>query len=266
MDVYNGPHLIITYEQECSRLISTWKSNPPNDLEYRKELIEHRNKALIIKPTQIMWLIENLTFKLSDSTMKWVDEDISGPIVRAGFIGKNKEGFYEMAFVVGKDVLAYLGVMNIFLQKPSSCFIPSFFATEKDAVNWFNDDAGIKSHTKPINHDQSMEINFKGINESGKLVFQFIEQPTKFNSSINSFKTIIEHNYFMKNNIEKYSSLTPREIETLKFIIKGYDNKQISEKMHISINTTRTHRNRIWQKLEIKHLSDCLEYKCFFIS
>ena len=44
----------------------------------------------------------------------------------------------------------------------------------------------------------------------------------------------------MRNNVEKYSSLTPREKEVLKFLIKGYTNKQISEKMYISSNTVRT--------------------------
>jgi two-component system response regulator NreC len=68
----------------------------------------------------------------------------------------------------------------------------------------------------------------------------------------------------MKNNIVKFSCLTKREKETLKFIINGDDNKQIAEKMHVSPHTIRTHRNRIWQKLEIKHLVECLKYACFF--
>ena len=39
MEVYNGPHLIIKYEAENSRLINTWKSSPTNDVAYRKELM-----------------------------------------------------------------------------------------------------------------------------------------------------------------------------------------------------------------------------------
>jgi len=69
----------------------------------------------------------------------------------------------------------------------------------------------------------------------------------------------------MKKNIEKYSSLSQREKETLKLITKGYTNKDISIIMHISPNTIRTHRNRIWKKLEIKHFKDCLKYECFWI-
>jgi FixJ family two-component response regulator len=71
-------------------------------------------------------------------------------------------------------------------------------------------------------------------------------------------------NNFLENNIEKYYSLTSREKEALKFIIKGHTNKQISETMNISQHTSRNHRNRIWQKLEIKYFRDCLKYECFF--
>ena len=75
---------------------------------------------------------------------------------------------------------------------------------------------------------------------------------------------IIEQSHFIKNNVEKYASLTPGEKETLKFIIKGYTNEQIAEKMYISPHTVRTHRNRIWKKLDIKQFADCLRYQCFF--
>lgn len=90
------------------------------------------------------------------------------------------------------------------------------------------------------------------------------QDASNFDSTINSFKTIVERSNFINNNIEKYASLTPREKETLKFIVKGYTNEKISEKMYISFNTVRTHRNNIWKKLEIKQIKDCLTYQCFF--
>lgn len=261
MDVYTGPHLIIKHDQKNSRLIITWKSSPLNDLAYRKELIEHLHIAENIKPSQIIWLLENLTFKVSDVTKKWVDENISKPIFKAGFIAKNQDGFDQVAFVVGKDVLAYIETMGIFNENSTSGFNPKYFATETEARNWLNEKFNTKD-TKGEN--QHLEITFKGTDDSGKAVFEFSEQSSKFDSTINSFKAIIEQNHFMRNNVEKYSSLASREKETLKFIIKGYTNKQISEKMHVSHHTIRTHRNRIWQKLEIKHFRDCLKYECFF--
>jgi|TARA_B110001469_G_scaffold72568_1_gene68913 DNA-binding CsgD family transcriptional regulator len=208
-----------------------------------------------------MWLLENLTFKVGDVTKKWVDENISKPIFKAGFIAKNQECFDQVAFVVGRDVLAYIEVMGIFKEDSSRGFKPKYFATEIEARNWLNEKFNTKGSKS---EDQNLAITFKGTDDHGKVVFEFREQSSKFDSTINLFKSILEQNHFMKNNIEKYSSLTPREKETLKFIVKGYTNKQISEKMHVSHHTIRTHRNRIWQKLEIKHFRDCLKFECFF--
>ena len=67
MEVYNGPYLIIKYEQDNSRLIISWKSSPPDDETYKKELITHLHIVKKIKPAQVMWLLENLTFKVDDA-------------------------------------------------------------------------------------------------------------------------------------------------------------------------------------------------------
>jgi DNA-binding CsgD family transcriptional regulator len=261
MEVYSGPHLIIKYEQENSRLINTWKSSPPNDVEYRKELIEHRHIVEKIKPSQIMWILENLTFKVDDATKKWVDKNISKPIFKAGFIAKKQDGFDQVAFVVGNDVLAYIEVMGIFKENAPSGFKPKHFATEIEASNWLREEFITKDSKSG---DQKLEITFKGTDDNGKAFFEVKEHASEITSTLKNFKSIIDENQFMKNNFEKYSSLTPREKETFKLIIKGNTNEQIAEKMNISHNTIRTHRNRIWKKLGIKHFRDCLKFECFF--
>jgi DNA-binding CsgD family transcriptional regulator len=261
MEVYNGPHLIIKHEEANSRLINTWKSNPLNDLAYRKELTEHLHIAQQIKPSQVMWLLENLTFKVGDVTKKWIDENISKPIFKAGFIANDEDGFDQVAFVVGQDVVAYIETMDIFNENSTSGFNPKYFATKREARNWLNKKFNTKD-TKGEN--QKLAITYKGIDYNGKVVFELREQAANFDGTINLFKTILVQNHFMRNNIEKYSSLSPREKEVLKFIVKGYTNKQISEKMYVSHHTIRTHRNRIWQKLKIKQFIDCLKYQCFF--
>ena len=261
MEVYNGPHLIMRHEKENSRLISIWKSSPTNDLAYRKELIEHLQIAKKIKPSQIIWLLKNLTFKVGDATKKWADENISKPIFKAGFIAKNQDGFDQVVFVVGHDLLAYIEVMGIFDENSTIGFNPKYLATEKDAMQWLNGEFNTKDSK---GKNGNLEITFKATDDNGKVVFEFREQSYKFDGAVNVLKTILDQNNFMKNNIDKYSSLTKREKETLKLIVKGYTNVQIAEKMNVSSNTIRTHRNRVWQKLEIKHLIDSFKYTCFF--
>ena len=261
MEVYNGPYLTIKYEQDNSRLIISWKSSPPDDVTYKKELIAHLHIVKKIKPAQVMWLLENLSFKVDDATKIWADENISKPIFRAGFIARRQDGFDQVAFVVGHDVLAFIEVMDIFNEHSNSGFKPKYFATEIEAKSWLNEDLNIKDSKS----GDELTIIFKGIDDKGKAVFEFKEQASNFTSTINSIKTIIVQSHFIKNNVEKYASLTPREKETLKFIVKGYTNEQISEKMYISSNTVRTHRNRIWKKLDITQVSECLSYQYFFV-
>ena len=158
--------------------------------------------------------------------------------------------------------MAYIGVIDFFNEhSASSDFKPKYFASETKAKSWLNAELNIKVSNK---EEEELTIIFKEIDDKGKAVFEFKEDASNFDSTINSFKTIIERSHFIKNNIEKYASLTPREKETLKLIIKGYTNEQISDKMYISFNTVRTHRNRIWKKLEIKHITEILRYQCFF--
>ena len=49
-------------------------------------------------------------------------------------------------------------------------------------------------------------------------------------------------------------------MEVLRLIALGHTNKTIADMLVISDNTVRTHRNRIWKKLDIKHLRDAIKY------
>ena len=258
MEVYNGTHLLIKYEKENSRLICTWKSSPPSDVAYREELIEYLEISKKIKPCQMIWILDKKTFKPTVATKKWVDESILKPIFKAGFVKRRADGFDQLAFVFGQDV----SVLIQGLENPSAGFNPKYFANEIEAINWLSKESKAIDY-KTIN--QKLDITFKGIDDNGKVVFELKEDASKFDGTINLLKTIIEQNHFMRNNVEKYSSLTPREKEVLKFIIKGYTNKQISEKMYVSHHTIRTHRNRIWKKLDVKQVAECLKYQYFFV-
>ncbi|MCW1735377.1 helix-turn-helix domain-containing protein [Anaerorudis cellulosivorans] len=56
------------------------------------------------------------------------------------------------------------------------------------------------------------------------------------------------------------SILTGREIEILKLIVRGYINKEIADKLNISLNTVLTHRKHIISKTGIKTVSGLTFY------
>ena len=53
-------------------------------------------------------------------------------------------------------------------------------------------------------------------------------------------------------------SLSERELEVLGFMSKGYSEKEIADKMHVSVNTIKTHRKHVYNKLHIRCRSEIL--------
>lgn len=53
-------------------------------------------------------------------------------------------------------------------------------------------------------------------------------------------------------------ALSEREAEVLGYITKGYSSKEIAGKMHVSINTVKTHLKHIYQKLHVRSRTEIL--------
>jgi len=62
-----------------------------------------------------------------------------------------------------------------------------------------------------------------------------------------------------ENNPEN-EELTQREIEILKLAASSYTNKEISEKLFISVKTVDAHKNHIMQKLKLKNTAAMVLY------
>lgn len=54
--------------------------------------------------------------------------------------------------------------------------------------------------------------------------------------------------------------LTAREIEILKFYVEGLINKEISDKLDISIRTVETHKNHIMRKLGLRSTVEMVKF------
>ena len=70
---------------------------------------------------------------------------------------------------------------------------------------------------------------------------------------------------FVKNDTggietDPFKILTKREIEVLPLAAKGYGNKEIAEKLYISVKTVEAHKSRIMEKLQLKNRPELVEY------
>lgn len=66
----------------------------------------------------------------------------------------------------------------------------------------------------------------------------------------------------IKNGADRdtYSLLTEREKEVLTLIAKGFSNKEIAEKLVLSVKTIENHKSHIMEKLKLKTRPELVEY------
>ncbi|MDD3750284.1 MAG: response regulator transcription factor, partial [Firmicutes bacterium] len=55
-------------------------------------------------------------------------------------------------------------------------------------------------------------------------------------------------------------TLTRTEVEVLRLLAKGYQNKEIAEEMFISINTVKSHVSSILRKLRVRNRAQAVRY------
>lgn len=63
-----------------------------------------------------------------------------------------------------------------------------------------------------------------------------------------------------ESRVKSGNMLSSRQKEILAMIAQGYTDKQISEKIHVSIKTVESHKARIKEKLNIGHRSELVQY------
>jgi two-component system response regulator NreC len=62
------------------------------------------------------------------------------------------------------------------------------------------------------------------------------------------------------NSLSQAENLTPREIEVLKLIVKGYTNNEIGAELKISVRTVEFHRANLMQKLHLESRVGLVRY------
>lgn len=71
---------------------------------------------------------------------------------------------------------------------------------------------------------------------------------------------LLEENNFLRKNNHNFCKLSKREKEVLTLMVCGNGSQEIAEQLFISVNTVKTHRKKILQKLEVKNAFDLNKY------
>lgn len=78
----------------------------------------------------------------------------------------------------------------------------------------------------------------------------------------NATKLLLE-DYLKKTNISNEGNLqklTGREQEVLSYLAKGYSNREVGEKLFVSVKTIESHKSKIMEKLNLKTRPDLVKY------
>lgn len=63
----------------------------------------------------------------------------------------------------------------------------------------------------------------------------------------------------LQNSQNPFSSLAPRELEILHYLLKGVGTKEIGETLNLKMNTVSTFKNRIFEKTNAGNLKELIE-------
>jgi FixJ family two-component response regulator len=95
-------------------------------------------------------------------------------------------------------------------------------------------------------------INFLQKPVNDKILLKSVEEAVKNSSVLLNIKTEKDECQVL------IDSLTPRELDILKLVIRGRLNKQIASELNIAEHTVKLHRGRITEKLGVKSVPEII--------
>jgi FixJ family two-component response regulator len=185
-----------------------------------------------------------------------VDDDIS---VRRGIsLLLNSAGYVVEAFEKISDLL-----QTEDLNLPG-CILVDIFLGEESGLE-LQDAIGNKFKSIPIIFITGHGDIPMSVQALKKGAINFLQKPVDDKILLKSVEEAIKNSHVLFNiQMEKdkckalIDSLTPRELEILRYVIKGLLNKQIASELNIAEHTVKIHRGMITEKLGVKSVPELI--------
>ncbi|MFL0268762.1 helix-turn-helix domain-containing protein [Candidatus Clostridium radicumherbarum] len=220
-----------------------------DDLKFMCNYFLEALKPLILFEKAIFYLLseENSNIVMSDPIMMNADEEFF-----SGYKSMFKSSRFGRVAVNTRRTIAFR----------DSDLIPESLLTESDIYKSF-------MHPHDLFYGGGIIVTDKGSLMAELALFRTDEQGDFSDKEIyilDILKKHIEIRLIRENKLKEPSflaedktlkliglGLTSREIDIVKLIIKNLDTVEISNELHISINTTKKHINHIFAKLAVKN-------------
>jgi FixJ family two-component response regulator len=194
--------------------------------------------------------------EMPESRIFIVDDDLS---VRRGIsLLLNSAGYFVEEFENIRDLLQ-ADVINI-----PGCILLDIFLGEESGLD-LQDAIRNKFKNIPIIYITGHGDIPMSVQALKKGAINFLQKPVDDEILLRSVDEAIKNSHVLLNiQMEKdkckalITSLTPRELEILRFVIKGKLNKQIASELNIAEHTVKLHRGRITEKLGVKSVPEMI--------
>lgn len=101
--------------------------------------------------------------------------------------------------------------------------------------------------------------------QSSKIgLFEFVTKPYRLDTMKETLGRALQHCENLGAVHNRFKNLTKRELETCDLLATGNPNKDIADRLGISIKTVKVHRANLMRKIEVKSIADLLRaYNAF---
>lgn len=165
----------------------------------------------------------------------------------SNFFDKGKE--IEILYDSGIDYLR--SISNFYLQE----------IAEKKASDFHNrnDYQEVCSYLQSIllNNEHTPFVTNKHLINK-KLTLNTTLFPSDFGFIHKTFKILVPEGQGLYFDWQRFQTLTKQEKLILKLFAEGLSNKQLSDRLFISVHTVKTHRKNIYKKLDIKSMAQAV--------
>ena len=243
MTIYQSNFLNIYKEGEM--LIQSWTEKVLDVEDFKNELYNFMDLFKKFKPKELVIDVKKCKLVIPEEIDVWMAENVLIPI--------SKKGIKKLAFTIAENVAVHLAIAtSLDKAKP---IIQSIY---------FSDLEGAVSHAEHVKNMKSPNFECQTNPATDSIHIDLNIDSNDLPRFLSSMKQIEHDNQFAQDHIDKYNTLTFREIEVLKLIVKGSTNKEIGQILFIEESSVKTHRKNIKQKLNITSLFDIYQFaRCF---
>lgn len=245
MELFSSKIASIDYFEDINLIRTSWKKCDTAE-EFMPVIREVMGFYELLLPRKTLWNQTDFSLHISPGLQKWTENTINIPSQRLNV-------FEKISFVVSKDTMSQMSVMQIF--DDSACdFIPRYFVDEDESMAWLTQSREERESLPVV----PPTIIVDRVKDRIRLSIEV--ETEEFDEYIRLFDKLWKERVLSLDMAQRLMTLSSRERTVLKLLVRGKNNDFISDVLSISPHTVKTHRKNIYRKLACSRVEDLMRY------